>query len=903
MTAKTTKKREPGTVQSGATPMMQQYIEIKAVNPDSLLFYRMGDFYELFFDDAEEASRALGITLTKRGKYLGEDIPMCGVPVHAAEDYLQKLIAKGYRVAVCEQTEDPAEAKKRGSKAVVQREVVRLVTPGTITEEKLLEASVSNHLATLARVKTGEDGSELALSWVDISTGDFRVTAITRETVSATLARIEARELVLSETLYHDEGFRALLDLDERSITLEAPPFFDSQRAGERLKSYFGVKSLDGFGSFTRAEVAAAGAILAYVEKTQIGERPRLQRPLREDAGETLFIDAATRANLELTQTLGGSRQGSLFSAINRTASAAGSRLLMARMMSPLKQPDAIGKRQDSISFLIDNPGLRGEMAEIVRRMPDMARALQRLSLNRGGPRDLSAIRSGMNVAFELGSMLAQFDNLPDEFIRAGEKVSKLSRNLLEQLEAVLADELPLLARDGGLVREGANGELDELRKLRDESRRVIAGMQAQYAEETGVKSLKIRHNNVLGYFIEVTALNATSLTEGEAKSRFIHRQTLANAMRFTTTELADLESRIANAAGRALEIELQVFAELVVAVLDETGGISGAADAVAVLDVAQAMATLADVHGYCRPRVDESLGFDVVGGRHPVIEQVLQKEGQNPFVANDCSIGAQTVEDGGGLWLLTGPNMGGKSTFLRQNAIIIILAQMGAYVPATTAHVGIVDRLFSRVGAADDLARGRSTFMVEMVETAAILNQAGPRSFVILDEIGRGTATFDGLSIAWAAIEHLHEQNRCRTLFATHYHELTSLSEPLSRLSNVTMKVREWEGDVVFLHEVVAGTADRSYGIQVARLAGLPEAVIVRARTVLEQLENTERENPARTLIDDLPLFSASASLQTAQKQDNSVLDEAVSALSPDELTPREALDKLYELKALLKK
>lgn len=903
MTAETTKKREPGTVQSGATPMMQQYIEIKAVNPDSLLFYRMGDFYELFFDDAEEASRALGITLTKRGKYLGEDIPMCGVPVHAAEDYLQNLIAKGYRVAVCEQTEDPAEAKKRGSKAVVQREVVRLVTPGTITEEKLLEASVSNHLATLARVKSGEDGSELALSWVDISTGDFRVTAITRETVSATLARIEARELVLSETLYHDEGFRALLDLDERSITLEAPPFFDSQRAGERLKSYFGVKSLDGFGSFTRAEVAAAGAILAYVEKTQIGERPRLQRPLREDAGETLFIDAATRANLELTQTLGGSRQGSLFSAINRTVSAAGSRLLMARMMSPLKQPDAIGKRQDSISFLIDNPGLRGEMAEIVRRMPDMARALQRLSLNRGGPRDLSAIRSGMNVAFELGSMLAQFDNLPDEFIRAGEKVSKLSRNLLEQLEAVLADELPLLARDGGLVREGANGELDELRKLRDESRRVIAGMQAQYAEETGVKSLKIRHNNVLGYFIEVTALNAASLTEGEAKSRFIHRQTLANAMRFTTTELADLESRIANAAGRALEIELQVFAELVAAVLDETGGISGAADAVAVLDVAQAMATLADVHGYCRPRVDESLGFDVVGGRHPVIEQVLQKEGQNPFVANDCSIGAQTVEEGGGLWLLTGPNMGGKSTFLRQNAIIIILAQMGAYVPATTAHVGIVDRLFSRVGAADDLARGRSTFMVEMVETAAILNQAGPRSFVILDEIGRGTATFDGLSIAWAAIEHLHEQNRCRTLFATHYHELTSLSEPLSRLSNVTMKVREWEGDVVFLHEVVAGTADRSYGIQVARLAGLPEAVIVRARAVLEQLENTERENPARTLIDDLPLFSANAGLQTAQKQGNSALDEAVSALSPDELTPREALDKLYELKALLKK
>ncbi len=878
------------------TPMMQQYTEIKSVNQDSLLFYRMGDFYELFFDDAETASRALGITLTKRGKHQGEDIPMCGVPVHAAEDYLQRLIGLGYRVAVCEQTEDPAEAKKRGSKAVVQRDVVRLVTPGTITEEKLLDPASSNFLATLVRVRSGETEHELALSWIDISTGSFSVCTTSYAELGATLARLEPRELVLSETLYHDEELRSRIHLDDRAITIEAVSFFDSQMAQERLKETFKIASLDGFGSFSRAEIAAAGAALAYVEKTQIGERPALMRPVREEAGATLFIDAATRANLELSRTLSGEKKGSLLNAIDRTLTGPGARLLAERMMSPLKDVSEIQNRQDSVEHLLNENRVADNIRECLKQVPDMARAVSRLALNRGGPRDLAAVLASITVSRQLDDFLSS-ETLPAELTAAMEAFNAIPAELNELLKISLADELPLMARDGGFVREGYHAELDELRRLRDESRRVIATMQAEYSERTGVKNLKIKHNNVLGYFIEVTANNADQLTSDEAKASFIHRQTLANAMRFTTTDLANLESKIANAAGQALQIELGVFDQLVAQVLEQAHVLNRAASALCVFDVTQSHAKLAESWDYTRPKVDDSLAFHIEGGRHPVIEQVLKAESADPFVANDCEL---TGEDAGQLWLLTGPNMGGKSTFLRQNALIAIMAQMGGFVPARSAHIGIVDRLFSRVGAADDLARGRSTFMVEMVETAAILNQAGERSFVILDEIGRGTATFDGLSIAWAAIEYLHKANRCRTLFATHYHELTSLAEPLDRLSNVTMKVREWEGDVIFLHEVVSGTADRSYGIQVAGLAGLPEAVVVRAKDVLAQLESGERTGSTKTLIDDLPLFSAEPPPpKKPEKNVESELIKALEEISPDDLSPRDALQALYDLRA----
>ncbi|MFK0162799.1 DNA mismatch repair protein MutS [Rhizobium sp. NPDC090279] len=888
---------------ASATPMMEQYIEIKANNPGSLLFYRMGDFYELFFEDAVDASRALGITLTKRGQHMGQDIPMCGVPVHAADDYLQKLISLGFRVAVCEQVEDPAEAKKRGGKSVVRRDVVRLVTPGTITEEKLLSPSESNYLMTLTRIRGGAE-PQLALAWIDISTGVFRLAETETSRLLADILRIDPRELILPDTMFHDPELKPVFDILGRTAVPQPAVLFDSASAEGRITRYFGVSTLDGFGTFSRAELAAAAAAIAYVEKTQLAERPPLGLPERESGASTLFIDPATRANLELVRTLSGDRNGSLLKAIDRTVTGGGARLLAERLMSPLTDPQRINERLDSIGFLAEEPSLSSDLRSALKHVPDMPRALSRLALDRGGPRDLWAIRQGLGAAGDIARMLGSA-LLPEELKVALAGLDALPADLEALLAATLADELPLLKRDGGFLREGANVELDEVRALRDQSRRVIAGLQLQYADETGIKSLKIKHNNVLGYFIEVTAGNAGPMTDtSEAKARFIHRQTMANAMRFTTTELADLESRIANAADKALAIELEAFDRMVAAVVANAEAIKAGARALSVIDVAAALALLAEEQAYCRPVVDGSRMFAIEGGRHPVVEQALRRQAGGPFVANNCDLSPKAAGKDGAIWLLTGPNMGGKSTFLRQNALIAILAQMGAFVPAASAHIGIVDRLFSRVGASDDLARGRSTFMVEMVETAAILNQATERSLVILDEIGRGTATFDGLSIAWAAVEHLHEANRCRGLFATHFHELTVLSEKLGRLSNATMRVKEWDGDVIFLHEVGPGAADRSYGIQVARLAGLPASVVARARDVLTRLEDADRKNPASQLIDDLPLFQVAVRREEAVgRREPSKVEERLKTLDLDDLTPRAALDVLYELKKTLNK
>ncbi|MGN7751442.1 DNA mismatch repair protein MutS [Sinorhizobium sp. 22678] len=884
---------------STATPMMEQFIEIKANNPDSLLFYRMGDFYELFFQDAVEASRALGITLTKRGQHMGQEIPMCGVPVHAADDYLQKLIASGYRVAVCEQVEDPAEAKKRGSKSVVRRDVVRLVTPGTITEEKLLSPSESNYLMALARIRSGSEPA-YALAWIDISTGIFRLAETAESRLLADILRIEPRELIVPDTVFHDPDLRAVFDVLGRVAVPQPAVLFDSATAEGRISRYYGVGTLDGFGSFSRAELAAASAAVSYVEKTQLQERPALGIPERESAASTLFIDPATRANLELAKTLSGSRDGSLLKSLDRTMTSGGARLLAERLMSPLTDPERINQRLDSIEVLADQPRFTTDVRDALRRAPDMPRALSRLALGRGGPRDLGAIQAGMRAAAAISALLTGAE-LSAELTEARNTIAALPGELLARLDAALAEELPLLKRDGGFVREGASAELDEMRALRDQSRRVVAGLQLQYCEETGIKSLKIKHNNVLGYFIEVTAGNAGSMTDSDAgRARFIHRQTMANAMRFTTTELAELETKIANAADRALAIEVETFEAMTREVVAEAEAIKAAALALATIDVSAGLAVLAEEQNYTRPTVDRSRMFAIEGGRHPVVEQALRRQAANPFVANGCDLSPPNGEQGGALWLLTGPNMGGKSTFLRQNALIAIMAQTGSFVPAAAAHIGVVDRLFSRVGASDDLARGRSTFMVEMVETAAILNQATDRSLVILDEIGRGTATFDGLSIAWAAVEHLHEVNRCRGLFATHFHELTVLSEKLVRLSNATMRVKEWDGDVIFLHEVGPGAVDRSYGIQVARLAGLPPSVVARAKDVLAKLEDADRKNPASQLIDDLPLFQVAVRREEAARASSgpSKVEESLKALNPDDMTPREALDALYALK-----
>ncbi|MDB5652172.1 MAG: mismatch repair protein MutS [Hyphomicrobiales bacterium] len=881
------------------TPMMAQYVEIKTANPDCLLFYRMGDFYELFFDDAEVASRALGIVLTKRGKHLGEDIAMCGVPIDRADDYLQRLIGLGHRVAVCEQMEDPAEARKRGAKSVVRRDVVRLVTPGTITEERLLEPGRANLLLALARIRLSDENVLFGVAVVDISTGTFVLTETPEAGLAGEIARFEPREIVVPDALIDEPEIRRLAE--EAAVPLAPVPreSGDQASAERRIRDYYGIATLDGFGTFSRAEIAAASVAIAYIERTQIGVRPPLARPERLQRGSVLEIDGATRANLELTRTLAGAREGSLLAAIDMTVTPAGGRLLAERLAAPLTDPAMIARRQDAIAFFVARTPLRADLRQRLRAAPDLSRALSRLALQRGGPRDLASLRDGLAAAREVTNLLGGVADLPEEMAGALAGTAALPADLESRLAAALADELPLVRRDGGFVRAGFEPALDEARALRDESRRVIAAMQAGYCEQAETKQLRIKHNNFLGYFIEVPQSQGERLLRPPFNATFIHRQTMADAMRFSTNELAEIEAKIASAADRALALELSIFDDLTQAVLAATSAIKMTSDSLAAIDVASALAELAALRDWVRPQVETSLAFQIVAGRHPVVEAALRARGQG-FVANDCDL-ADKAGEAGRIAVITGPNMAGKSTYLRQNALIVVLAQMGAYVPAREAAIGIVDRLFSRVGAADDLARGRSTFMVEMVETAAILNQATPRSLVILDEIGRGTATFDGLSIAWAAVEHLHDTNRSRALFATHFHELTQLSRKLGRLTNLTVRVTEWNGDVIFLHEVVAGAADRSYGIQVAKLAGLPPAVVARAKILLAELEAGERQAPVQRMIDDLPLFAAAKprNPEPVAVPTDPVRD-GLDALDPDEMSPKAALEALYTLKRL---
>ncbi|HEV2186087.1 MAG TPA: DNA mismatch repair protein MutS [Stellaceae bacterium] len=873
---------------AAASPMMAQYHEIKAANPGYLLFYRMGDFYELFFDDAVQAAPALDIALTKRGRHDGADIPMCGVPVHTAEAYLARLIRAGFKVAICEQVEDPAEARRRGNRGPVKRAVVRLVTAGTLTEDGLLDARRHNYLASIAEV-----GGEIGLAWLDLSTGAFALTLASDGTLAGELARIAPGEILLPERLLVRPALFELFADWKPALTPLPNPRFDSEAGRRRLESFYGVKALDGFGSFGRAEIAAAGALVDYVTLTQKGGAAHLAAPARVAPGSVMQIDAATRRNLELLQTLAGERRGSLLSVIDRTATGAGSRLLADHLAAPLAEPAAIGGRLDAVQFFVERADLRAQLRERLKHCPDIERALTRLSLGRGGPRDLAALRDALGETASLRLMLSAPSLVPLPALVA-EAETRLGEHgpMVDRLTRALAAELPLFARDGGFVAPEYSPELDQLRELRDQSRRTIAALQARYAEETGVASLRIRHNNVIGYYIEVSQANA-----GKLGTDYIHRQTMAGAMRFTTTELAELESKISSAADRALALELRLFDDLTGEVMAQRLAIAEAAAALAALDLAAALAERAVEDNWVRPEITDGAEFEIRGGRHPTVEAALA--GSGAFVANDCVLGAG--ESNGRIWLVTGPNMAGKSTFLRQNALIAILAQMGSYVPAATARIGVVDRLFSRVGAADDLARGRSTFMVEMVETAAILNQAGPRSFVILDEIGRGTATFDGLSIAWACLEHLHEVNRSRALFATHYHELTTLAAKLPSLVCHTMRVKEWKGDVVFLHEVAPGTADRSYGIHVAKLAGLPPEVTTRAEEVLQILESGDEAGALARLADDLPLFRAVHQRPAPAGAKESAAEAMLKETRPDELTPREALELLYRLKAAL--
>lgn len=857
------------------TPMMAQYLGLKAEAGDCMLFYRMGDFFELFFEDAKTASAVLDIALTARGEHDGERIPMCGVPVHAMDGYLARLIKAGHRVAIAEQTETPEQARKRmGSKALVNRAIIRVVTAGTLTEESLLDSRSANWCAAI-----GEAATSVAIACADISTGRFEVIETTPDRVSAELARLNPAETVVCDTT----GFADLATVTRPKLD------FDSAEGEARLKRLFGVATLDGFGGFSRAALAAAGGLVAYLDHTAKGSLPFLRPPRLTRTDATMAIDAATRESLELSISQAGTRKGSLLDAVDRTVTGAGARLLGQDIAAPLMDRAAIETRLDLVQRFHDDSGLRDLVRGALRALPDIGRALGRLAAGRGSPRDLGQLRDGLDGAWRLGERLDAIAEVPALLAELAPQLRGHGA-LIDLLSRALVPEPPIDAANGGYIAEGYDAALDDLRDAGAGGRRAIAALEAEYRTRTGIAALKIRHNGVLGYHIEVPARAADPLMQPD--SGFTHRQTLAGVVRFNAPDLHDVALKVTQAGAHALTAEAAHLEDLTAKALERREAIAATADALARIDVSAGLAERAAEGGWARPALVDHACFEIEGGRHPVVEEAIARTGGR-FVANDCKLSEESR-----LWLVTGPNMGGKSTFLRQNALIAVLAQAGSYVPAASATLGLVDRLFSRVGASDNLARGRSTFMVEMVETAAILAQATPRSFVILDEVGRGTSTYDGLAIAWAVVEAIHEDNRCRCLFATHYHELTRLAERCDALSLHHVRAREWKGDLVLLHEVAEGPADRSYGLAVARLAGLPPLTIKRAKAVLDKLEaGRAKTGGIAAGLDDLPLFAAAAE---AEEEKVDALRTELDALDIDALSPREALEMLYRLKGL---
>ncbi len=861
------------------TPMMEQYHALKREAGDALLFYRMGDFFELFFEDAKVAAGVLDIALTSRGEHDGAKVPMCGVPVHAAEGYLARLIRAGCRVAIAEQVETPEEARKRakkdgGGKTLVARDIVRFVTAGTLTEEALLEPRRANVLVAVAPLRDG-----VGIASCDISTGRMELEECVSQALDAALARLAASELVAPE-----DWEQAPPETISRSRST-----FRSEDGEARLKALHGVATLDGLGDFTRPMLAAAAGLIAYLDHAGRGKLPLLLPPVARGGGAHLAMDAATRSSLEILSAQGGGREGSLIAALDRCVTGAGARQLAEDLAAPLATRGAIAARLAAVHHFHADPLLRADLRGVLRHAPDIGRALGRIVAGRGSPRDLGQIRDGLAEARRVRDMLAASADSPALLKRMCAELGGHAA-VVDHLARALVASPPTERQQGGYIAPGYDHGLDALRETSGNARRAIAALEAKYRDETGVSVLKIKHNKVLGYFIEVPAKHGDRLMA--ADSGFTHRQTMAGAVRFNSLGLHEEASRIAEAGGHALAAEEAHFEELVEEVVARREAIAATAAALARIDVAAALAERAAEGDWCRPEIADEPCLEVTGGRHPVVEAALAKAGER-FVANDCSLGPDDR-----LWLIGGPNMGGKSTFLRQNALILLLAQAGSYVPAQAARIGLADRLFSRVGASDNLARGRSTFMVEMVETAAILSQATERSFVILDEVGRGTSTYDGMALAWAVVEAVHEQLRCRCLFATHYHELSRLAESCEALSLHHVRAREWKGELVLLHELAKGAADRSYGLDVARLAGVPAPVLKRARAVLDKLEKGRAETGGLAAgLGDLPLFAASIA---SEELGSDGLSEALEELDIDALSPREALEALYRLKGL---
>ena len=848
-------------------PMLAQYFEIKKEYPDCLLFFRLGDFYELFFEDARTASNALDLVLTHRGEYEDKEVPMCGIPFHAYENYLVRLIKAGFKVAICEQMETPEEAKKRGSTAVMKREVIRVVTAGTLTEDALLNAKTHNYLVALAPMATG-----CGMAWVDISTGDFNVEEVSFAHVPSVLSRLSASELLVPE------------DIAKYPILLDESFGLQTIRPADEFLVINQMEMVTKYPAFSKSEQIATGVILNYLKETQLKGMPKLSEPQQFIEKKYMSIDGATRRSLELTSTLSDDRGAkSLLNIIDNTMTGAGARLLASYLSSPLVQIDEINARLDKITYFVENPIVKDEIRMILKEVADVERCFSRLASSRGGPRDMLAIANSLNKIPALRNRMA--GDLPISLQETAQRLG-IHSELCDKIKRFIKEDAPLFARDGGFIQKGASAALDEFENMRAGSKKFLMDLQYKYARETGIQNLKVSFNNLVGYYVEVPAKQSDILFNNPT---FIHRQTMANVVRFVTTELSEEADKIMHAEDRKLALELELYEQLRQEILAEAEPILTAAMALAELDLAAALADLALENHWTRPVLTDSTDLNIIGGRHPVVEAALKKDNV-AFIPNNC-----TMTDVDNLWLLTGPNMAGKSTYLRQNALIVILAQMGAYVPAESAEIGVVDKVFSRVGASDDLARGRSTFMVEMVEVATILNNATAHSLVILDEVGRGTATYDGLSLAWAVVEYLHDKVKARALFATHYHELTGLTGRLKNLSLHTMKIKEWQGDVVFLHEVTEGAVARSYGIHVAKLAGLPCEVVDRASTILGELE--EKKKAQKPLFDDLPLFSATTA-PTYQHMTESKAVKRLKELDVDALSPREALSLLYNLK-----
>ena len=865
----------PNSNSNGLTPMMKQYLEIKEEYFEEILFYRMGDFYEMFFNDAKVASSVLDITLTKRGQWNNNDIPMCGIPFHSSESYLSKLISNGYRVAVCEQINEIENDVKK-NKGPMKRKVVRVITPGTILEESFFDDNPNNFLCSWNEV----NGSH-SISWVDLSTGIFCVQKIDinqSNALETALERLSPRELIMPLKMKEQKPhyFRGC-------VTFQADSLFQSDACEERLKKFYKTKSLEAFGEFSRSCISTAGAILGYVNLTQKGKLPLLKKIKQWKNIDVMEIDIFSRKSLELLKTQSGEKNGSFFNAINQTLTSGGARLLLERLNGPSLDKLEINKRLDTVSNFVSENLLRKKVRDVLKLIPDIERSLTRLQFDRGGPRDLISIKTGCEKAYEISKLISDHDfTFPEKELNEISSNLTIDTSFIKELDLAISESPPLFARDGNFIKKGFSNELDEIKLIRDNSKEKILSLQAKYINQTGVQSLKIKFNNVLGYHLEVRKNHETKLLEQE---EFIHRQGTAQASRFTTAELVSIESKLTDARSKSLNIELEIYESLVKNCLQRSEKLLSIFQGISSLDVAIGFAELAHKWNYSRPEISNECIFNVVAGRHPVIEQILNKEKDASFISNNCNLSDQKI------WLIRGPNMGGKSTFLRQNAIINIMAQMGSFVPAEKATIGISDRIFSRVGSGDDLSRGQSTFMVEMIETASILNHATEKSFVILDEIGRGTSTWDGLSLAWSIIEKLHNDINCKTLFATHYHELTTLERSLKKLSLKTLEAKEYNDEIIFLYNLVNGSANKSYGLEVAKLAGVPFDVIKRAKDILKNLESDYK------IDDKLPLFNEREGKEIVNK-----ISEKLNEIVPDSISPIQALEILYELKRLNK-